>query len=69
MGDGSGDASAGGFGRMGASGRNLWSGILFGIGLVAFLDEALFHQILHCITSTTWPPPTSVSSRMGSSTL
>lgn len=27
--------------------RNLWSGILFGIGLVAFLDEALFHQVLH----------------------
>jgi uncharacterized membrane protein len=29
------------------SGRNLWSGILFGIGLVAFIDEAVFHQILH----------------------
>lgn len=27
--------------------RNLWSGILFGLGFVAFLDEALFHQILH----------------------
>lgn len=27
--------------------RNLWSGFTFGIGLVAFLDEALFHQILH----------------------
>jgi uncharacterized membrane protein len=27
--------------------RNLWSGILFGIGLVAFLDEAIFHQLLH----------------------
>jgi uncharacterized membrane protein len=27
--------------------RNLWSGILFGIGLVAFLDETLFHQLLH----------------------
>jgi uncharacterized membrane protein len=27
--------------------RNLWSGILFGVGLVAFLDEAVFHQILH----------------------
>jgi uncharacterized membrane protein len=23
--------------------RNIWSGVLFGIGLVAFLDEALFH--------------------------
>ncbi len=27
--------------------RNLWSGILFGLGLIAFLDEAVFHQILH----------------------
>ncbi len=27
--------------------RNLWSGILFGLGLVAFLDETLFHQLLH----------------------
>ncbi|MDF1510237.1 DUF2243 domain-containing protein [Robertmurraya sp. DFI.2.37] len=27
--------------------RNLWSGIFFGLGLVAFLDEAIFHQILH----------------------
>lgn len=27
--------------------RNLWSGILFGIGLIAFLDEAVFHQVLH----------------------
>lgn len=27
--------------------RNLWSGILFGIGFVTFLDEAVFHQILH----------------------
>jgi len=27
--------------------RNLWSGILFGIGLIAFVDEALFHQVLH----------------------
>ncbi|WP_413362665.1 DUF2243 domain-containing protein [Robertmurraya sp. 2P01SA] len=29
------------------SGRNLWSGSLFGLGLVAFFDEAVFHQILH----------------------
>lgn len=29
-----------------ASKRNLWSGILFGIGFVAFVDEALFHQVL-----------------------
>jgi len=33
--------------RTALSGRNLWSGILFGVGLVAFLDEALFHQLLH----------------------
>ena len=26
--------------------RNLWSGVLFGLGMVAFLDEVLFHQIL-----------------------
>ncbi|MFD2924682.1 DUF2243 domain-containing protein [Halobacillus naozhouensis] len=31
----------------GYSARNLWSGILFGIGLVAFLDEMVFHQLLH----------------------
>ncbi|MER7796151.1 DUF2243 domain-containing protein [Microbacterium sp. NPDC096154] len=29
------------------SGQNLWSGVLFGIGLVAFIDEAVFHQLLH----------------------
>jgi uncharacterized membrane protein len=27
--------------------QNLWSGILFGIGFVAFIDETVFHQILH----------------------
>lgn len=27
--------------------RNLGSGVLFGIGLVAFVDEAVFHQLLH----------------------
>ncbi|MGG3622230.1 DUF2243 domain-containing protein [Bacillus gobiensis] len=27
--------------------RNLWSGILFGLGLIAFFDEAVFHQLLH----------------------
>jgi uncharacterized membrane protein len=27
--------------------RNLWSGFLFGIGMVAFIDEAVFHQLLH----------------------
>jgi uncharacterized membrane protein len=29
------------------SARNLWSGILFGLGLVAFIDETIFHQLLH----------------------
>ncbi|NRG45265.1 DUF2243 domain-containing protein [Bacillus sp. CRN 9] len=27
--------------------RNLWSGILFGLGLVAFIDETVFHQLLN----------------------
>ena len=27
--------------------KNLWSGVFFGIGLVAFIDEAVFHQLLH----------------------
>ncbi|QPR70479.1 DUF2243 domain-containing protein [Lysinibacillus macroides] len=27
--------------------RNMWTGILFGLGVVAFIDEALFHQLLH----------------------
>lgn len=27
--------------------RNLWSGFLFGMGLVAFIDETVFHQLLH----------------------
>lgn len=27
--------------------RNVWSGVLFGIGAVAFMDEAVFHQLLH----------------------
>jgi uncharacterized membrane protein len=26
---------------------NLWSGFLFGLGFVAFIDEAIFHQLLH----------------------
>jgi uncharacterized membrane protein len=29
------------------SSHNLWSGFLFGIGLVAFIDESVFHQLLH----------------------
>ena len=31
----------------GLANRNLLSGLLLGIGLVAFIDEAVFHQILH----------------------
>ncbi|WP_059103615.1 DUF2243 domain-containing protein [Shouchella shacheensis] len=27
--------------------RNLWSGLLFGVGIAAFIDEAVFHLILH----------------------
>jgi uncharacterized membrane protein len=27
--------------------RTLWSGVLAGIGLAAFLDEVVFHQLLH----------------------
>ncbi|MFK2827137.1 DUF2243 domain-containing protein [Bacillus sp. B190/17] len=27
--------------------RNLWSGFLFGLGWVAFIDETVFHQLLH----------------------
>lgn len=26
--------------------RNLWSGVLFGVGLAAFIDETVFHQLL-----------------------
>ena len=33
--------------RYAHSARNLWSGILFGIGLIAFFDEVVFHQLLH----------------------
>ncbi|GAE29872.1 DUF2243 domain-containing protein [Alkalihalobacillus hemicellulosilyticus] len=27
--------------------RNFWSGFLFGIGFIAFIDEMVFHQLLH----------------------
>ncbi len=27
--------------------RTIWSGVLAGIGLVAFIDETVFHQLLH----------------------
>ncbi|PAE24966.1 DUF2243 domain-containing protein [Bacillus sp. 7894-2] len=26
--------------------RNIWSGVLFGIGFAAFMDETVFHQLL-----------------------
>ena len=29
------------------SAQNAWSGILFGVGLIAFVDETVFHQLLH----------------------
>lgn len=29
------------------SNRNFFSGFLFGLGIVAFIDEAVFHQLLH----------------------
>ncbi|MER2169206.1 MAG: DUF2243 domain-containing protein, partial [Psychrobacillus psychrodurans] len=25
----------------------MWTGILFGLGIVAFIDEVVFHQLLH----------------------
>jgi uncharacterized membrane protein len=27
--------------------RTIWSGVLTGVGLVAFIDETVFHQLLH----------------------
>lgn len=27
--------------------QNLWSGVLLGIGIAAFVDETVFHQLLH----------------------
>src|ERR1700759_5257997 len=29
------------------TGRSIWSGVLAGIGLVTFIDETVFHQLLH----------------------
>ena len=29
------------------SGQNLWSGVLLGVGIAAFVDEVIFHQLLH----------------------
>ncbi|WP_075617812.1 DUF2243 domain-containing protein [Paenisporosarcina indica] len=33
--------------RFAYSSRNFWGGFLFGLGLVAFIDETVFHQLLH----------------------
>jgi uncharacterized membrane protein len=33
--------------RSAYSGRNIFSGCLLGIGFVAFIDETVFHQLLH----------------------
>jgi uncharacterized membrane protein len=33
--------------RQGMPGRSVGAGVLLGIGVAAFLDETLFHQILH----------------------
>jgi uncharacterized membrane protein len=33
--------------RSARAGMNVWSGVLLGLGLVAFIDETVFHQILH----------------------
>ena len=27
--------------------RTIWSGVLAGVGLAAFIDETVFHQLLH----------------------
>jgi uncharacterized membrane protein len=34
-------------GREAATGRSLTSGVLIGIGIAAFIDETVFHQLLH----------------------
>lgn len=43
--------ASGGGGRMvqslGQRGRNLLSGVLVGVGTAAFVDETVFHQLLH----------------------
>jgi uncharacterized membrane protein len=37
---------AGGYGTV-LRGRSIWSGVLIGVGIAAFVDEAVFHQLLH----------------------
>ena len=41
------DASAIKRNKRNISAQNLWSGFLFGVGTVAFIDEAVFHQLLN----------------------
>ncbi|HEY0938409.1 MAG TPA: DUF2243 domain-containing protein [Trebonia sp.] len=36
-----------GSGRPGGLKQTVWSGLLAGVGLVAFIDETVFHQLLH----------------------
>jgi uncharacterized membrane protein len=33
--------------RADRSAQNAWSGVIFGVGAIAFVDEAVFHQLLH----------------------
>ena len=40
------DSQLGGSSKKKFATRNLWSGILFGLGLASFLDEVIFHQLL-----------------------
>ena len=35
------------FARIPVSRRSVWSGVLVGVGFAAFLDETVFHQLLH----------------------
>lgn len=42
--------------------RSMLAGVLMGIGVAGFIDETIFHQLLHCITSTTSRPPAGGSS-------
>ena len=38
---------ASGAGATAATGRNVWSGVLLGLGIAGFVDETVFHQLLH----------------------
>lgn len=41
------DSGAGTSNRADLAGRNLVAGLLLGVGIAAFIDEAFFHQLLH----------------------